>query len=62
MWKYHVDNGICQLNLNNSRIFEENTTKTPHTLGLGNHISKMSPVSWHGHISLRSDHDAQDHL
>ena len=52
MWKYRVDNGICQLNLNNSRIFEENTTKTPHTLGLGNHISKMSPVSWHGHIGL----------
>ena len=42
MWKYHVDNGICQLNLNNSRIFEENTKKTPHTLGLGNHTARLT--------------------
>ena len=42
MWKYCVDNGICQLNLNNSRIFEENTKKTPHALGLGNHTAQLT--------------------
>ena len=42
MWKYHIDSGICQLNLNNSRIFAENTKKTPCTLGLGNHTAQLT--------------------